>query len=102
MKKIYVIYLIRYGEPTLGRYLFGFFDNPEKAHLKAKSYNEYRGGKYPQYEIIEYAFNEVLIFENRFSTVSSFKRETSEKISYRIAKLSKIFKNDIICSGEKK
>jgi hypothetical protein len=48
---MYLVEIIRYGNPELGVSVYGVFDNVELLHQTMKEYNQYRGGKYPAYYV---------------------------------------------------
>lgn len=48
---LFLVEIIRYGNPDLGVQLFGVFDNFEKIAPTMALYNSYRGGKYPSYYV---------------------------------------------------
>lgn len=51
MKELYLVEVIRFGNPDLGVNVFGVFDNFEKIAPAMAKYNSYRGGKYPEYYV---------------------------------------------------
>jgi hypothetical protein len=44
---LYLVEIIRYGNPSLGVSIFGIFDDFEKIVPAMREYNFRRGGKYP-------------------------------------------------------
>lgn len=62
MKTLYVVEIIRYGDPKLGVHLFGVFSNLKGLHERMVEYNSYRGGKYPSYRITEMFVNTEMPF----------------------------------------
>lgn len=56
-RMVYIVEIIRYGAPELGVQFFGVFDDLDVVHEKMKEYNEYRGGKYPEYYVTETPIN---------------------------------------------
>jgi len=51
MKELYLVEVVRFGNPDLGVHVFGVFDDFEKIAATMAEYNAYRGGKYPEYYI---------------------------------------------------
>ena len=51
MKEIYLVEIIRFGNPDLGVHTFGVFDDVERIAPAMTAYNVYRGGKYPAYYV---------------------------------------------------
>jgi hypothetical protein len=58
MNKLFLVEIIRYGNPKLGVQPFGVFDDIQNIHKTMKEYNQYRGGKYPAYYVTECSLNE--------------------------------------------
>ena len=56
--KVYLIEIIRYGNPVLGVQTFTITDNFDKIESKMIRYNQNRGGKYPSYYVTEFNLNE--------------------------------------------
>ena len=52
---IYLVEIIRYGDPELGVHRYGLFDDFNKIKPTMAEYNCYRGGKYPAYFVTEFA-----------------------------------------------
>jgi len=49
--KMWLVEIVRYGNPELGVSVYGVFDNYELIRPTMKEYNNYRGGKYPAYYV---------------------------------------------------
>lgn len=52
---IYLVEVIRYGNPSLGVNRYGVFDDFSKIAPTMAGYNSYRGGKYPAYFVTEFS-----------------------------------------------
>jgi|DEB0MinimDraft_6_1074348.scaffolds.fasta_scaffold02597_14 hypothetical protein len=52
---IYLVEIIRYGNPSLGVHRYGVFDDFAKIAPTMAEYNSYRGGKYPAYFVTEFS-----------------------------------------------
>jgi hypothetical protein len=50
-KKMWLVEIIRHGNPELGVYIYGVFDDYERIHSTMTEYNQFRGGKYPAYYV---------------------------------------------------
>jgi hypothetical protein len=50
---MWLVEIIRYGNPELGVSVYGVFDCYELIHPTMTEYNQYRGGKYPAYYVTE-------------------------------------------------
>lgn len=50
---MWLVEIIRYGNPELGVSIYGVFDDYELIRQTMKEYNIYRGGKYPAYYVTE-------------------------------------------------
>lgn len=48
---MWVVEVIRYGNPELGIHFYGVFDNYDLIYPTMKEYNNFRGGKYPAYYV---------------------------------------------------
>ena len=57
MSTVYVVEVIRMGDPELGVQFFGVFDDLDVIHKTMANYNVRRGGKYPAYYVIESELN---------------------------------------------
>ena len=65
MEKYFVIEILRYGDAELGKYLFGVYDDLEKAKKDAIEYNYFRGGKYPKIVVNEFYLNIKMPFDRQ-------------------------------------
>lgn len=70
METVYVIEIIRYGNPQLGVYLYGVFSTLEGLHEQMVIYNKYRGGKYPSYRVTELMMDTESPFDTKSKTIS--------------------------------
>lgn len=70
METVYVIEIIRYGDPKLGVYLYGVFTTLEGLHEQMVEYNKYRGGKYPSYRVTEVKLNTESPFDTKSKTIN--------------------------------
>ena len=52
---IYLVEIIRYGDPKLGVHKYGLFNDFSKINTTMAEYNSYRGGKYPAYFVTEFS-----------------------------------------------
>jgi len=52
---IYLVEVIRYGNPSLRVNRYGVFDDFAKIAPTMAQYNSYRGGKYPAYFVTEFS-----------------------------------------------
>lgn len=57
MNTLYLVEVIRYGDPKLGCQAYGVFDCFNKIAPEMKAYNSFRGGKYPAYYVQELDLN---------------------------------------------
>lgn len=48
---MWLVEIIRYGNPELGVSVYGVFDDYELIHSTMTGYNTFRGGKYPAYYV---------------------------------------------------
>lgn len=57
--KLYLIEVIRYGSVELGVHYYGITDKFEAIAEEMYIYNNYRGGKYPEYFVTEFVLNDL-------------------------------------------
>lgn len=57
-KKLYLIEIVRYGDPELSVQTFTITDDFDKIEYEMILYNQFRGGKYPAYYVTELNMNE--------------------------------------------
>ena len=56
-EKLFYVEILRYGDPNESQF-FGVFDLPlEEVIKKMRSYNDFRGGKYPKIRVSEVELN---------------------------------------------
>jgi hypothetical protein len=53
MNSVYVVEIIRYGDDAQGIHMFGAFTDIDVLHNTMIEYNNFRGGKYPEYYVTE-------------------------------------------------
>lgn len=77
--KVYFVEIIRYGSVALGVQPYGIFDNVEEIQKHMFEYNQYRGGKYPEYYIREVDTDH---FENCMGTATRVRFDVKTGITF--------------------
>lgn len=67
---MYVVEILRYGDPALGVQVYGVFDmSREEIIAMMKEYNDYRGGKYPVIRLYNCDLNEAGCMYNGYDLI---------------------------------
>lgn len=97
LKKIYMVLMLRWGDPTGHSYVIGFFSNKDVATIFGCQERDYRGGKY------EFALKEFEV-PSESSIIYLITKELNprQKMFYKVFYDEKLAKDNLIKQNERK